>query len=68
MFKLSVAITTGLVTNGLKQNEFAVLMKLTEPYMSWLCTGKASTSMDTAERMAKVLGVSFSEFIAWGEG
>lgn len=67
MFKISAAITTGLVTNGLQQNEFAVLMKLTEPYVSWLCTGKAQTSMQTAERMATVLGVSFSEFIKWGE-
>lgn len=67
MFKVSAAIKTGLAINGLKQNEFAVMMKLTEPYMSWLCTGKASTSMDTAERMSKLLGVSFSEFIKWGE-
>ena len=67
MFKIGTAIKTGLQLNGLQQNELAALVGVTEVYISYLKNDHMTASMRMAERMAGTFGVSFSEFISWGE-
>lgn len=66
-FDLSESLKVGLSMSGLQQKELADRIKVTEQHISCLCNDKYSTTFETAERIARVFGVSLSEFIAWGE-
>lgn len=61
------SIRLAMAHNGLKANELAAKMGVSEPYLSNLINGKKQPTLQNLASMAMITGFKPSEFIALGE-
>lgn|GEM_PF-2493243 len=61
------SIRLAMAHNGIKANELAARMGVSEPYVSNLINGKKFPTLQNVAAMAMITGFMPSEFIALGE-
>ena len=61
------AVRLAMAANGIRQKELSKLSGISETTVSAMMTGKANPNSETIGKMAKGLGLSYSELIALGE-